>query len=64
MTSANTRSSEFCIDSPKEDSLLLYLEAVRTPEMRGVGKALLHYDVAPVAREVMQDPMEGQLLLV
>ena len=40
--------------------MLLYLEAVRTPEMRGVGKALLHYDVAPVAREVMQDPMEGQ----
>ena len=61
VTSRRSQSSEFCVNSPGDSPLFLYIESVRTPEVLGVPKIVIHYDVEKLDSKILKDPMEGRL---
>ncbi|BFZ03682.1 hypothetical protein BsWGS_06721 [Bradybaena similaris] len=54
---SSARNSEFCVSSTTADPVLLYIEAVRTPETAGVPKILFHYDLEKLDSHSVPDPM-------
>ena len=60
LVTSRSKSDEICVDSVRDDNLLLYIEAVRTSETVGVPKIVFHYDVEKLDPAVVADPMEGE----
>ncbi|CAG5114520.1 unnamed protein product [Candidula unifasciata] len=55
---ATSKGNEFCVHSGSNGPLLLYVEAVRGPDLQGVPKIVLHYDLEKLDTHMEVDPME------